>query len=166
MASLLFPPRLLSLYSHLLYANVSWRRHEFHACWFIHDMTFNIIYWDMKVCISTRPAGTFVCPCACVTEVERSTVHFNMHMHALVCVCVSMWVCVLAITFACEDLFFVWEEIVANYVCDKVCLGQWRWTSWWLPVIGLWLSYRTTIGSHCVMGTSYQWGPIPICLAA
>lgn len=32
-----------------------------------------------------------------------------------------------------------------------VCFGPVkRWTWWWSPIIGLWLSYWTTVGSHCV----------------
>lgn len=75
----------------------------------------------MGVCISDRPAGTFVCAGVhvCETGRKRNTMHLNMHMclctvRVCVCVCVQIGTC----------MRFVWDEIVTNWVCNKACLGR------------------------------------------
>lgn len=92
-------------------------------------MTFNIIYWDMAVCISNRPAGTSVrlCACACVMEKggrkEGKEEHAVENAHA--CVCEFMQVCTKHTSFfGSKDSFFLTEEIVADWVSDQMCLGQ------------------------------------------
>lgn len=56
-------------------------------------MTFNIIYQDMEVCISNRPTGTllhpcatFVCVCVCAS-VKETKIHHANSTHAYLCLC-------------------------------------------------------------------------------
>ena len=101
-----------------------------------------------------------------VCDRERKTQNVLKYAQLCIgeCICGLMQVygCVLAC--ACCNLIcvrghtgFIFHQ---GWNRDKLCLWQnmfgpvKRWTSWWLPIIGLWLSYRTTVGSHCVMGNS------------
>lgn len=52
-------------------------------------MTFNIIYWDIGVCISNRPVGTSVCRSMCVRERDGGRLEYAHECVLLkpVCVC-------------------------------------------------------------------------------
>lgn len=56
-------------------------------------MTFNIIYWDIGVCISNRPVGTSVCRSMCVRERDGGRLEYAQECVLLkpVCVYVCVW---------------------------------------------------------------------------
>lgn len=138
--SVLAPPSTSSPHSVycLLYVNVSWRRHSGPASWFIHDVTFSIIYWDIGVCISSRPAGTFVWTPAWHKQEQSSLKHAQVYtytVYAFVLVHThggSAWMCKIQ-TGVCSCVILVGFSFIrrklTHWVCDRVCFWpEERWT--------------------------------------
>jgi len=96
----------------------------------------------------------------------------NAH-HGCLYVNVSMFVCTYryelghacAITFACKSLFLIMDEIVTNCLCEILYFVLVK-ADLMMTAHDRVVTELSDICSHCVIGNSWQWGLIPICLSA
>lgn len=114
----------------------------------------------MGVCISNRPAGTVVWKCTCLCDRKgkkaqnvlrcehRCELFVCVHLYKQVCLWNWYMIDTCMYCYTGWQGFFLYQYEIETRVfwgLVKKCT-----CGWWLPIRRLWLSYWTTVGSHCV----------------